>query len=141
MGQYETKTYSFSAPTGRLVYLNVLQSKFAIPTQTVTLNKGETYLLRDLADNFFAHGPDLTGSIITSTKPVAVFGGNRATFIPNQFFAADHLVEQLPPTNTWGREFVTMPLVTGSTRGDLFSLLGSSRQHASQSEWQRCRDT
>ncbi len=126
VGLYGTKTYSFSAPTGRLVYLNVLRSQFAIPTQTVTLNQGETYLLRDLADGGFGKGPDLTGSIITSTKPVAVFGGNRATFIPNQFFAADHLVEQLPPTNTWGREFVTMPLSTGSTRGDRFRFLAQA---------------
>lgn len=126
VGLNETKTYSLSAPTGRLVYLNVLKSEFAIPTHTVTLNQGETYLLRDLAGGSRNGPSDLTGSIITSTKPVAVFGGNRATFIPSQYFAADHLVEQLPPTNTWGREFVTMPLVTGSTRGDLFRFLAQA---------------
>ncbi len=126
VAQYEAKTYSFNAPTGRLVYLNVLRSEFAIPTQTVTLNEGETYLLRDLADRGPAGAADLTGSIISSTKPVAVFGGNRATFIPSEYFAADHLVEQLPPTDTWGQEFVTMPLVTGSTRGDRFRFLAQA---------------
>ncbi len=126
VGINETKTYSFSAPTGRLVYLNVLQSQFAIPSHTVTLNQGETYLLRDLAGSNFSGSPDLSGSIITSTKPIAVFGGNRATFVPSQFFAADHLVEQLPPTNTWGREFVTMPLNTGSSRGELFRFLAQA---------------
>ncbi len=126
VGLSESKTYSFSAPTGRLVYLNVLNSRFAIPTQTVTLNEGETYLVRDLAGTNFRGAPDVTGSIISSTKPVAVFGGNRATFIPSDFFAADHLVEQLPPTNTWGREFVTLPLVTDSTRGDRFRFLAQA---------------
>ena len=126
VGINETKTYSISAPTGRLVYLDVLRSQFAIPTHTVTLNQGETYLLRDLASEGITGASDLTGSIITSTKPVADFGGNRATFIPSQFFATDHLVEQLPPTNTWGREFVTMPLVTGSNRGDLFRFLAQA---------------
>ncbi len=126
VGINETKTYSFSAPTGRLVYLNVMRSDFAIRTQTVTLNQGETYLLRDSAERGPSGAADLTGSFISSTKPVAVFGGNRATFIPSQYFAADHLVEQLPPTNTWGREFVTMPLVTGSTRGDLFRFLAQA---------------
>ncbi len=126
VGLSDTKTYSFNAPTGRLVYLNVLDSRFAIPTQTVTLNQGETYLVRDLAGTDFRGAPDLTGSIISGTKPVAVFGGNRATFIPSQFFAADHLVEQLPPTNTWGREFVTLPLMTNSTRGDRFRFLAQA---------------
>ncbi len=126
VGLNETKTYTFNAPTGRLIYLNVRKSLFELPTHTVTLNRGETYLLRDLAGAGFGGAPDLTGSIITSTKPVAVFGGNRATFIPSQFFAADHLVEQLPPTNTWGRDFVTVPLITGSTRGDLFRFLAQA---------------
>ncbi len=126
VGINETKSYSFSAPTGRLVYLNVRQSQFAIPTQTITLNQGETYLIRDLSGAGFAGAPDVTGSIITSTKPVAVFGGNRASFIPSQYFAADHLVEQLPPTNTWGREFATAPLVTNSTRGDRFRFLAQT---------------
>lgn len=126
VGINETKTYTFNAPTGRLTYLNVQKSLFEIPAHTVTLNQGETYLLRDLAGAGFSGAPDLTGSIITSTKPVAVFGGNRATFIPSQFFAADHLVEQLPPTNTWGRDFITMPLQTGSARGDLFRFLAQA---------------
>jgi RHS repeat-associated protein len=103
-----------------------MRSEFAIPTQTVTLNQGETYLLRDLALGRVGGASDLTGSTINSTKPVAVFGGNRAAFVPSQYFAADHLVEQLPPTNTWGREFVTMPLVTGSTRGDRFRFLAQA---------------
>ncbi len=126
VGINETKTTSFTAPTGRLTYLNVRSSQFEIPAHTITLNQGETYLLRDLAGSNFSGAPDLSGSIITSTKPVAVFGGNRATFIPSQFFAADHLVEQLPPTKTWGREFVTMPLSTGTTRGDLFRFLAQA---------------
>ncbi len=126
VGINETKSYSFSAPTGRLVYLNVLQSQFAIPTHTVTLNKGETYLLRDLAGSNFGGGPDLTGSIITSTKPIAVFGGKPRDVCPHEFFAADHLVEQLAPTNTWGREFVTMPLTTGTNRGDRVRFLAQS---------------
>ncbi|MFO0011239.1 MAG: putative Ig domain-containing protein [Planctomycetota bacterium] len=126
LGINETKTYSFDAPTGRLVYLNVLKSEFRIPTHTVTLDRGETYLMRDLAGGVSGRASDLTGSIITSTKPIAVFGGNRASFVPSQFFAADHLVEQLPPTNTWGREFVTMPLATNSQRGDRFRFLAQA---------------
>lgn len=126
VGPYETKPHTFSAPTGRLIYVNVLDSVFSLPSQTITLNRGETYLLRDTADTGLGRSADLTGSVISSTKPVAVFGGNRAAFIPSQFFAADHLVEQLPPTNTWGREFITLPLATNSDRGDRFRMLSQA---------------
>jgi hypothetical protein len=37
-------------------------------------------------------------------------------------YACDHLVEQLPPVNQWGRQFVTMPLATRSG-GDTFRIL------------------
>lgn len=118
--------HSFEAPAGRLVYLNVVDSSFGIPEHSVTLDQGETYLVRDLRGATFGFAPDLTGSVVTSDQPVAVFGGSRASFIPSTFFAADHLVEQLPPTNTWGREFVTLPLETGTSIGDRFRFLAQT---------------
>lgn len=126
IGIHETGIHNFDVPVGRFLYLNVLDTEFAIPTQDVTLQRGETYLLQDQRGGLFQFNPDVTGSIITSDKPIAVFGGNRCTFVPTQFFACDHLIEQLPPTNTWGREFVTMPLVTGTTVGDRFRFLAQT---------------
>src|SRR5690606_29815963 len=110
----ETETFQFSAPVGRSLYIDAVVSNFRVPTHTITLNAGETYLVRDaLGEN------DLTGTIVTSNNPVAAFGSHIGSFIPNGFGFADHLVEQLTPTNTWGREFVTVPLA-GRLRGDTF---------------------
>lgn len=56
---------------------------------------------------------DLTGSVITSDKPIAVFGGAACTTRGFGDVACDHLEEQLFPFVTWGRNFVasrTAPL-------------------------------
>lgn len=65
---------------------------------------------------------DLTGSVITSSKPVSVFSGHQCAIVPRKSLACDHLVEQIPPTNTWGTRFVTTPLAT-RTGGDIFRIL------------------
>jgi hypothetical protein len=86
----------------------------------VALNQGQTY---QLINTVFA--ADLSGTIITSDKPIAAFGGHNCANIPPGFIACDHVVEQLPPTVTWGKNFVTMPLAT-RTGGDTFRFLAST---------------
>ncbi len=85
----------------------------------VTLGQGEVYQLENLVDTH-----DVSGTIITSDKPVAVFGGHICDFIPFQVQSCNHLVEQLWPTQWWGTQFVTMPLAT-RTLGDTFRFLAS----------------
>jgi RHS repeat-associated protein len=86
----------------------------------ITLNQGQTYLLQNTVPTALG---DLTGSRITSTKPVAVFGGHMAATIPAEVgCCADHLLEQLPPANSWGKRFATIPLAT-RTKGDYFRFL------------------
>jgi hypothetical protein len=88
----------------------------------VTLNQGQAYQLRNTT---FGFATDLSGTFVTSDKPIAVFGGNQCTNIPNgNFVACDHVVEEIPPTSTWGKSFVTMPLAT-RTGGDTFRILAS----------------
>lgn len=86
----------------------------------VTLNQGEAYLLQNTD-----HGSDLSGSFVTSDKPVAVYGGHGCANVPPGFVACDHLVEQLPPTPAWGTQFVTAPLAT-RLNGDTFRFLAGS---------------
>ena len=45
---------------------------------------------------------DLTGSIVSATAPVAVWGGHMCTFMPYDQWACDHLEEMAFPTETWG---------------------------------------
>jgi hypothetical protein len=82
----------------------------------LVLKKGQTYQA--------VSGGDLSGSTLTSNKPIAVFSGSACSQIPSTFDFCDHLVEQLPPTSAWGRRFFTMPLAT-RVGGDRFRFLAS----------------
>ena len=52
---------------------------------------------------------DITGTIIESNKPVAVFSGHQCGRIPTDKSACDHLVEQIPMHAVWGTTFFTTP--------------------------------
>ena len=56
-----------------------------------------------------SHGTDITGTIIESDKPVAVFSGHQCGRIPTDKSACDHLVEQIPMHAVWGTTFFTSP--------------------------------
>lgn len=70
---------------------------------TVSLNMGETYQFANPAN------ADLTGTQVTSDKPVAVFSGHRCADVPSGVGYCDYLVEQLPDVSIWGNTFHTSP--------------------------------
>jgi hypothetical protein len=82
---------------------------------TVVLNPLDAYQLQS--------DGDLTGTLIESDRPIAVYGGNRCANIPNPNIGfCDHVVEQIPPVSTWGAQALTVPLAT-RTMGDTFRIL------------------
>jgi hypothetical protein len=84
--------------------------------QTVTLNAGDA--LPVASDT-----GDLTGTTITSTKPVAVLSGHRCGNVPNvQTPFCDFLIEQLPGDSAWGTSYLTVPLKTRKN-GDTFRVV------------------
>ncbi len=55
-------------------------------------------------DNCLLRGDgDLTGSVISSESPLAVFSGHVCSFVPFNAWACDHLEEMMFPVETWGR--------------------------------------
>ncbi len=76
---------------------------------TITLNSMETYQIES--------GNDLTGTRITSSKPLSVFSGHACGNVPNDHSSCDHLVEQVPPTVTWGSKFLVASLDGRSSGG------------------------
>lgn len=76
---------------------------------TVNLNAGETYQLVNLAN------ADMTGTLVTSDKPIAVFSGHLCANVPSDVGYCDYLVEQLPDVSLWGKTFHTSPF-SGRTR-------------------------
>ncbi|XP_035692633.1 uncharacterized protein LOC118427105 [Branchiostoma floridae] len=71
-------------------------------TITVTLNRMESLQLQAQFD--------LTGSKVTSDKPVAVFSGNKFKVAFDVAGNGGQVVEMIPPVDTWGKEFVVLPL-------------------------------
>ena len=69
----------------------------------VLLNIGETYQLENPAN------ADMTGTLVSANKPIAVFSGHRCTDIPSGKDSCDYLVEQLPDVTLWGKTFHTSP--------------------------------
>jgi len=49
---------------------------------------------------------DLTGTVIESTAPVAVYAGHVCSFVPFDTWACDHLEEQMIPSETWGSDYI-----------------------------------
>ena len=80
----------------------------------VKLNRGEVYQIIAKYDRNTLS--DLTGTLITSDKPVAVFSGHNCAYVPDQSVkACNLLVEQMPPISTWGREHYVGTLSTRSS--------------------------
>ena len=59
---------------------------------------------------------------MVSSAPLAVFAGATWSSVMVEVMG-DHLVEQMPPTNTWGVEFIAVTLAN-RTSGDIFRVMG-----------------
>jgi hypothetical protein len=85
---------------------------FGIANQTVKMNAGDVYLVQAKITNSDLYN-DMTGSYISSDKPVAVFAGQMRAVVPINIFSAapsrDCLIEQMPPVNTWGQNAFIVP--------------------------------
>ena len=72
-------------------------------------------------------GQDLTGTIVTSTRPISVFVGHVCGRVPADRAACDHLVEQIPPHMVWGTTFFAVPIARRMA-GDRF-IVGAIRDN------------
>lgn len=86
-------------------------------TLNITMNKYETL-------HFYQDGADFTGTRILSSRPVAVMSGNKKVKVADTGTgtSSDHLVEQLMPVDTWGKEFFTISTPDRSL-GDFFRIV------------------
>lgn len=67
---------------------------------TLTLDRFETYQI--------AHGTDLTGTVVQSSKPIAVFSGNDCNWLENIGYC-DPLIEQVIPTAKLDNTYIVPP--------------------------------
>ncbi len=79
-------------------------------TLKLLLNRGETYQasVHEQQGQQVKY-PDLTGTVIKTSKPAAVFSGHECSFVPNPSTSkrntCNHLIEQVPPVSSWGKHF------------------------------------
>jgi hypothetical protein len=71
---------------------------------TFTMNKGDVLYFASNGDI-----QDISGSRITSSKPVGVVSGNQCANVPAGVNSCDFIVEMEIPTYTWGTEYHVTP--------------------------------
>ena len=95
------------------------------PDITVTLPDGENEVVPTL-QQYEAYliersVVDLTGTVIVSSTPLAVFSGHECGQVPFAATACNHLVEQIPPHATYGTMFFAVPFALRES-GDIFRI-------------------
>jgi hypothetical protein len=89
---------------------NLTNSTKSGDTLRLFLNRGDTYqaTVHDRQGRNVTY-PDLTGTLIKTSKPSAVFSGHECSFVPNPSTSkrntCNHLIEQVPPVSSWGKHF------------------------------------
>ena len=76
---------------------------------TFTLNRGElaTFEIPSNDLSYYQQNlSDLSGALVSSSAPVALFSGHPCTFVPQDSWACDHLEEQLFPAETLGKRYI-----------------------------------
>ena len=84
--------------------------------ETVVLNRLQTLLIS--SEN------DLSSSRVWSDKPISFISGHECGNLPDNLLFCDQLVEQIPPTSTWGTRFITAP-IANRTQYDIFKVVAS----------------
>ncbi len=94
-----------------------------------TYRGGSSYsihLEKESSTFLFSSENDLSGSRITSSRPITLISGHECGAIPSDKNFCDHMAEQVPPTVTWGTHFLTAPIKGGSSF-DLFKVIAARK--------------
>ena len=91
-------------------------SNHNITTSIKLSNVGSTLL--------FSSEDDLSGSRITSNRPLTLISGHQCGSVPSNKNYCDHMAEQVPPTATWGTQFLTAP-IDGRRGFDVFKVIAA----------------
>ena len=131
--------YGISAPVGRDGYqgailvvgtkdnttMKLTVSQTATTNSTVSLFAGIEYsfVINRLQTFYIRSLQDMSGTKIVTDKEVSVFSGHECTQVPFNIGGCDVLVEQVPPTTSWGTDFYIAPFAT--KRSYMVKIIGS----------------
>lgn len=98
----------------------------------IVLNKGQTYMVRG---NGRTRNFDLTGTKVTSEKPIGFISYHMRLMIPVDAAESRQFVaEMLPPVSQWGKDHISVEFNRKGT-GDYFRLLASQPETKWSVEW------
>ena len=80
----------------------------------ITLNRLQTFYA-------YLSGNDLSGSLIESNKPIAVFSGASCVRIPNFVGICNDIESQIFPVSHWGYEYIVPPIYPGQCHVRVFA--------------------
>ncbi len=90
------------------------------PTNVTLTNIGETYINQSRGD-----GDDVTGTWITSDKPIAVFAGAFLSFVPDEKTGdSNPLIQEQLPVDSWDTQALALSFA-GRTNGDSYRVLAA----------------
>ena len=109
--------------------LNLPQDVQSSGNSTVSLSAGSvyTFTLHKLQTFFFGSAIDLTGTSIVSNKPLTVVSGHECGNVPQTVLYCEHITEQIPPTITWGKQFLLTPYANLSA-GPYYKIIAAESQ-------------
>jgi hypothetical protein len=107
-------------PTARTLAGQNMQTMMPGQSYTYALEPYQVLNIRSDQDK-----GDLTGTIITATKPIGVFSGHEAA-ITSQHCCADHLEHQLYPVSTWGQTYIASRSTPRQSESDYWRIVAAT---------------
>ena len=92
-------TVQWTTPQGTIAG-NGVAAVAAGQTGQVVMNRFDTLQVRA------ANGGDVSGTFVTSDKPIWVVGAVSCVNVPNNITYCDHIEEQMLPLDYWGKKYV-----------------------------------
>ena len=112
-----TPTQSVSIPVDVQSSTSLLKTVQKGVNHQIVLNQMQTLLIK-------RPGADLSGTRIISNKPLTVVSGHECGNVPSTLPYCEHLAEQIPPTSTWGTNFLLVPF-GGRNVGQYYKMISS----------------
>jgi hypothetical protein len=96
---------------------------------SVTLSKGETYLVQGAARTRGKF--DFSGSLISATNPIGLISFHHNTRVSGLSPSTtgedsrNNIMEMIPPISQWGKEFISLEFFRSGQRGDFFRVVAA----------------
>ena len=112
VGTEDSTTITLTFHSRLYVYAQGYRRVYSGSQYSFTINRlGTMYIYQHSSYRNY----DLSGTKITTNKPISVFTGHRGAYVPYSHGNYGYLIEQIPPTIYWGKVHYVAPLATRRT--------------------------